>query len=202
VQVAGNGWFYRPADEGLKYVFSREMIDFLERALRDFQAANEEFKRLTASLQPDPRQASPTELKPAPPPTLILSTQPASVQAYVDDEFKGISSAEGRLVISNLTPGSHRLRFTTIGYKELTESLDLTAGETKTLEATLDLAGPKPLALGEIEEALSNGLPPKGITKLVNQYGVDFALTKEVEQRLRGKGADDALLVAIATEKK
>ena len=124
------------------------------------------------------------------------------MQVYVDDEFKGISSAEGRLVISNLAPGNHRLRFTTIGYKELTESLDLTAGETKSLEGKLEPAGPKPLALPEIEEALNNGLPTKGVTKLVNQYGVDFALTKEVEQRLRSKGADSDLLLAIATGKK
>jgi hypothetical protein len=133
---------------------------------------------------------------------LSLVTQPGNVGIYVDEEFKGISSAEGRLVVSNLTPGSHRLRFTVIGYKELAQSLDLTAGETKTVEAELEPAGPKPLALAEIEEALANGLPPKGITKLVNQYGVDFALTKEVEQRLRDKGADSDLLVAVATGKK
>ncbi len=205
-QAAGKTRTYLPSDENLpgKFAPSSEMADFLVRTLSDFQAGYEEFKRLTASLQPDLPQASPAppQPKPVPLPTLVLSTQPASVQVYVDDEFKGMSSAEGRLVIRNLAPGNHRLRFTLIGYKELTESLDLTAGETKPVEVKLEAAGPKPLALAEIEEALTNGLSPKRITMLVSQYGVDFALTKEVEQRLRQKGADSDLLLAIATGKK
>jgi hypothetical protein len=179
---------------------------WLALAISDFSSAEQEFKRLTASLNLPP-QAAPAPVqgepaKPSPPPKLVLSTQPGNVGVYVDDEFKGISSGEGRLVVSNLTPGNHHLRFTVIGYKELSQSLDLAAGETKTVEAKLDPAGPKPLALAEIEEALTNGLPPKGITKLVIQYGVDFAFTKEVEQRLREKGADSDLLLAIATNQK
>jgi hypothetical protein len=187
-----------------------DAMRWLALAVADFDAAEKEFKRLTASLQPNPPpqaapapvQAEPAKPPPPPPPKLVLSTQPGNVGVYVDDEFKGISSGEGRLVVSNLAPGSHHLRFTVIGFKELAQSLDLAAGETKTVEAKLDPAGPKPLALAEIEEALTNGLPPKGITKLVIQYGVDFAFTKEVEQRLREKGADSDLLLAIATNQK
>jgi hypothetical protein len=164
-----------------------------------------------ANMQPNPPpQASPAPaqieaVKPpsTPPlPTLALSVQPANTQVYVDDVFKGMTSAEGRLVVEGLTPGVHRVRMNLLGYTEAAQTVELKAGETATIEAKLEPAGPKPLALGEIEEALTNGLPPKGITKLVNQYGVDFALTKEIEQRLREKGADSDLLVAIATNKK
>jgi hypothetical protein len=138
------------------------------------------------------------------PPTasLQVQTQPGVVQVYVDDELKGVSSSEGRLVINKLAPGNHRVRLTLIGYKEAIQPLELAAGDSKTIEAKLEAAGPKPLALAEIEEALTNGLPPKGITKLVNQYGVDFALTDEAEKRLRAAGADDGLLLAISRNKK
>lgn len=182
---------------------------WLALTISDFGAAEQEFKRLTAGLQPNPPpQDAPVPAQteaakpPPPPPKLALSTQPGNVGVYLDDEFKGISSGEGRLVVSGLEPGSHHLRLTVIGYKEMTQSLDLAAGETKNVEAKLEPAGPKPLALAEIEEALTNGLPPKGITKLVNQYGVDFALSREVEQSLCNKGADSDLLLAIATNKK
>jgi len=156
---------------------------------------------------PPPTAPVPTQVeteKPPrpPPPRLALSLQPANVQVYVDDVFKGMTSAEGRLVIEGLAPGSHRVRMNLIGYTESARAVELKAGETATIEGKLEPAGPKPLELGEIEEALGNGLPPKGITKLVNQYGVDFTLTKPIEQRLRDKGADSDLLVAIATNKK
>ena len=202
IQLAGKKRSYTPVElDGKQMVFSMEMTGLLERSLRDFPAAYRQFKRLTASVQPSPPpQASTPQLPP--PTTLVLSAQPANVQVYVDDVFKGMTSTEGRLVIEGLAPGTHRVRMNLIGYTESARTVELKPGETATIEAKLEPAGPKPLALAEIEEALSNGLPPKGITKLVNQYGVDFALTKEVEQGLRGKGADDALLVAIATSKK
>lgn len=181
---------------------------FMLLAISDFDKAVQEFDRITAPLRPGatpaaarteaPKPASP----PAAPPVLALSLQPANVQVYVDDVFKGMTSAEGRLVVEGLAPGTHRVRMNLIGYAEAERTVELKAGETATIEARLEPAGPKPLALAEIEEALANGLPPKGIAKLVNQYGVDFALTKEVEQRLRSKGADSDLLLAIATGKK
>jgi hypothetical protein len=37
---------------------------------------------------------------------------------------------------------------------------------------------------------------------MVEQYGVDFALTEEAEKRLRDAGADSNLLLAIARAKK
>lgn len=134
---------------------------------------------------------------------LNLQTQPGGVQVYVDDKFKGeTSEQEGRLVVEKLEPRSHRLRLRLPGYKEWNHEVTLAAGETLPVSAKLEPAGPKPLSVEEVEEALTNGISPKRMTALVKQFGVDFALTPEAEQRLREKGADSDLLLAIATNKK
>jgi hypothetical protein len=62
--------------------------------------------------------------------------------------------------------------------------------------------GPPALSLQEVQTALENGLSKKKITDMVNQFGVDFELTQETEQRLRTAGADSNLLLAIARAKK
>jgi hypothetical protein len=61
--------------------------------------------------------------------------------------------------------------------------------------------GPPALSLAEVEQALAN-LPKKRVEEMVEQYGVDFELTDEVEKRLRDQGADTHLLLAIARAKK
>ena len=138
------------------------------------------------------------------PPTAILhlSTRPGQAQAYLNDEFRGITSSEGNLTVASLAPASYRLRLTLIGYKEWTQTLTLEAGENRSIEAKLEPAGPKPLELGEVEEALKNGISPKRVAEMVKQFGVDFALTDEAEQRLRSSGADSDLLLAISRSKK
>jgi hypothetical protein len=61
--------------------------------------------------------------------------------------------------------------------------------------------GPPALTLAEVENALAN-LPKKRVAEMVEQYGVDFALSDEAEKRLRDAGADTNLLLAIARAKK
>ena len=63
-------------------------------------------------------------------------------------------------------------------------------------------SGPQPLTLQEVEEALQNGISKAKVTALVNQFGVNFEVTDEVEQRLRRAGADSNLLLAIVKAKK
>lgn len=53
------------------------------------------------------------------------------------------------------------------------------------------------LAINEVEDLLTGGVSPKRAATLVQQYGVNFELTKRVEERLRKLGADDALLITI-----
>ena len=61
--------------------------------------------------------------------------------------------------------------------------------------------GPPPLTLAEVEKALAD-LPKKRVAEMIGEYGVDFDLTDEAEQRLRAAGADTNLLLAIAKAKK
>ena len=133
---------------------------------------------------------------------LTLLTQPGQAQVYLDDEPRGVTSSEGRLLLKNLSTGAHRLRLSLTGYKEWTQTLELAAGDTKQVEAKLQPAGLKPLGLAEIEDALKNGLPNARVTTLVKEFGVDFAVTDEVEKRLRAAGADSDLLLAIMKAKK
>ncbi len=133
---------------------------------------------------------------------LTILTQPGEAQVYLDDEPRGVTSSEGRLLLKNLSTGAHRLRLSLTGYKEWTQTLELAAGDTKQVEAKLQPAGLKPLGLAEIEDALKNGLPNARVTQLVKEFGVDFAVTDEVEKRLRAAGADSDLLLAIMKAKK
>jgi hypothetical protein len=54
----------------------------------------------------------------------------------------------------------------------------------------------------DVDSLLQSGLESKRVTTLVQSRGVSFALTPAIEKQLRTDGADDALLVAIATYKK
>ena len=56
--------------------------------------------------------------------------------------------------------------------------------------------------VADVDSLLQNGLESKRVATLVQGRGVSFALTPAIEKQLRSDGADDALLVAIATYKK
>ncbi len=208
------GPFSRPAAEGAlatkdspdTAVAEAQARRFLALAISDFGAAEQDFERLTASLGvPYPRAVPATVAAPERPATadLKIVSRPGSVQSYVDDRFKGVTSeGEGVLVVENLAPGSHRIRLGLPGYKEWRQEVTLTAGDTLEVVAKLVSAGPAPLTLDEVDEALTNGVPKKRVIALVTQFGVDFALTEEVEQRLRKSGADSDLLLLITKSRK
>jgi len=63
-------------------------------------------------------------------------------------------------------------------------------------------AGPAPLALSEVLEALQKGVPSPRVASLVSQFGVSFALNDDAEKQLRSAGADTDLLLTIAKAKK
>jgi len=58
-------------------------------------------------------------------------------------------------------------------------------------------ASRKPISEAEILDLLQAGVSPSRAADLVNQMGIDFLVTPEVEQRLRSAGATDELLEAI-----
>ncbi len=78
--------------------------------------------------------------KPAPPPTLLIQTTPGGAQVYVDDEPLGKTSMEGRLKLSQLQPGSRRVRIALEGYRDYERAVELTAGQTAEFTARLETA--------------------------------------------------------------
>jgi hypothetical protein len=67
--------------------------------------------------------------------------------------------------------------------------------------ATPAAGSDKPLSIDDIEPLLRLGVK-KRVSDLIEQYGVDFGLSDGVEKRLRTDGADDALLLRIAKNRK
>ena len=178
----------------IKSAFPELTADDCARFLQKLKATG----FVTAALRPPP----PKVVAPLPPqPAVLEVSSAAAVQVYVDDEFKGVTSSDGHLVVT-LPPGAHKLRLSQPGKKEWMEPVLLTAGERHPLSAQLESAGPKPLTEQEIENALTNGVPKPRVKALVSEYGVVFALTNEIEGRLRSAGADDDILLAIVKNKK
>jgi PEGA domain-containing protein len=131
---------------------------------------------------------------------LRLTSQPGNAQVYLDDVFKGVTSEDGTLVIEAV-PGDHELRLDHADYKEWKGKVTL-ASERSEQKVELVKRGPEPLAESDIEEALTNGMTPARLGDLVKQYGVNFAVTPEIEKKLRDKGADSDLLLVIAMNKR
>jgi hypothetical protein len=64
--------------------------------------------------------------------------------------------------------------------------------------STEKTAAKKAFALTEIKDLLKGSVTPKRVATLVEQYGVSFGLTDDVEKELRELGADDRLLLVIS----
>jgi hypothetical protein len=89
------------------------------------------------------------------PPVLLIDTTPGGAAVYIDDEPVGTTSSSGRLKLSRLTPGEHRVRLSLAGHRDYESNVTLAAGITTPLAATLESAGAKnPLAGG------TTGPPP------------------------------------------
>jgi len=65
-------------------------------------------------------------------------------------------------------------------------------------DSTENTATKEPFTLAEIEKLLEGSVSPKRVATLVEQYGVSFELTDDVEKELREVGADDKLLLVIS----
>jgi hypothetical protein len=177
------------------------------RLFQDLLAAMQDFDAALARVKAIPLPAS----KPAAPAmaaapatgSLKITAKPAGAQVYIDDHFRGATSeAEGVLIVDGLAAGKYKVRVSNIGYQDWSGAFPVDAGKTAPVSATLIEAGPKPLGVSEIVDALQNGIPKTRIIGFVNKYGVDFALDNENEQRLRNAGADSDLLLAVAKNKK
>jgi TPR repeat protein len=133
---------------------------------------------------------------------LKIVTNPASAQVYVNDEFKGTSSAEGVLVIGKLAKGKYHVRVSLAGFNDWARDIELVPGSPSTVEASLQHAGPPPLSLQDVTGLLKGGISRVRAATLVKERGVDFALNDSIEQQIRSAGGDSDLLLVIATSKR
>ena len=68
---------------------------------------------------------------------LVLETSPGGAQVYIDDEPVGTTSLVGRLRLSSLTAGAHRIRVSREGYRRY-ESTVLVTPSLKNLAVKLE----------------------------------------------------------------
>lgn len=124
----------------------------LEDAWKNFEQALERARKQWNPNAPPP---APPPAPPAPEPpktaTLSIEAQPGGAEFYIDDEFKGSTSGEGKIKVSGLAPGEHRLRLSRKDYQEWSKTLTLEPGENRTIEAHLEEA--KPVELVVLEPA-------------------------------------------------
>jgi hypothetical protein len=121
----------------------------LEEQFRDLGATDELIDALKKASLPDttppPRPSARGMLK--------IRSQPGEAQVYVNDEPKGITSLEGDLKLSDLAPGTYRVRVALAGYKTWENSLDVTAGETATAFVTLEKQSLAPSVILDADHA-------------------------------------------------
>jgi formylglycine-generating enzyme required for sulfatase activity len=79
----------------------------------------------------------------AEPAVLQVVSKPGSAAVYVDGELIARTSGEGRLEISTLAPGPHRVRVSAESYSDYEQSIELSPGKTLTVTAHLELPAPK-----------------------------------------------------------
>ena len=134
---------------------------------------------------------------------LKITSQPGSVEVYLDDKRHGTTSAEGgKLVLDDLPAGSYKLRLSLAGYRDWAQTVTVTAGQSADIQAVMKVAGPGPFTTQDVLDMLRGEISPKRAATLVQQRGVDFALTDQIEKQIRDAGGDSDLLLAIAKAKK
>jgi hypothetical protein len=116
-------------EEGITF----NLFDELEKRFREAGATPELIDAMRSASKPqEPEQ------RPARTGTLKVQSQPGEAQVYLNDEPKGMTSAEGELRLSGLAAGTYRLRVSLANYKSWENSIKVTEGETETVFVTLE----------------------------------------------------------------
>ena len=79
---------------------------------------------------------------PEPEPTQIVVETSANAEVYLDDQFAGRASSEGRLVIGNPRPGERALRVSLAGKRYHETKVTVVAGQLTTVQAALEDLAP------------------------------------------------------------
>jgi len=117
-------------------------------------------KALVAKVTPKP--AEKPAAKPVPPQKaaepepaqIIIETSP-NAEVYLDDQFVGRASPQGRLVVVNPAPGERRLRVALAGKQDYETKVTVVAGQETRIEATLEDLAP---TAGAVKENPKDGL--------------------------------------------
>ena len=140
-----------------EYGVGFEVTPDVESDLKDAGASDELLDTLRKLGAKNPLAApQPAKPKPVPkstaPPVLLIEATPGGAEVYIDDEPVGTTSSAGRLKLSRLSPGAHRVRLSLAGHRDYESNVTLAAGITTPFAATLETAGASgaanPLAAG------------------------------------------------------
>jgi len=131
--------------------------------------------------------------------TVTIQGAPPGSNVSLDYASKGTTDPNGSLVLTSVKPGKYKLAVTAMARKPFSQEVTVAGDDSQTVVAHLE---PAPLSQAEVERGLKEGISPARMKTLVAEVGVDFPLTDASEQRLRAAGADDALIIAIAKNKK
>jgi hypothetical protein len=177
-------------EQGIDFQMSPET----EKELRAAGATEE----LLAKLRNlEPQRPAPTA-EPSSTTTLLIGSTPGGAQVYVDDEFAGKTNTEGRLKVSNLAVGEHRVRLSADGYRDREEKMNLAAG-TMTYRTDLEAlkphapahpGEPAPVAATKVVEEPMKGMEPEstGVVYLLDSTDQPLKpLPKETAQVVSGR---------------
>ncbi len=93
-----------------------------------------------AQIRPDVTR-QPKKAPPPKPAQILIQTSP-NAEVYLDEQFAGRASSEGRLTVGHATPGDHQLRISLTGKKDYDQQVTVAVGEVVRVRANLaDLAG-------------------------------------------------------------
>jgi hypothetical protein len=127
---------------------SFQLSPAIEEELRSAGTTDELFRALRESAPtPTPTPPKPTPTKPPPPPVLgplLIKSNPAGAQAFLDGKPVGTTNTEGELELSQLPVGEHTVRLTLAGYEDYEETTNLVAGQQARISATLKSVPPRP----------------------------------------------------------
>jgi hypothetical protein len=129
-----------------EYGVGFEVAPDVESELKDAGAPDELLETLRKLGAKNPLATSqPPKPKPVPksaaPPVLLIEATPGGAEVYIDDEPVGTTSSAGRLKLSHLSPGAHRVRLSLAGHRDYESSVALAAGITTPFAVTLEAAG-------------------------------------------------------------
>ena len=124
----------------------------------DFQITQETESELRKAGATDSLLAALRDLVPKPP-TLVVTTVPGGARVYIDDEFLDTTSSEGRLKLTTVASGRHKLRVALGGYRDYGVRIDLEVGKTVEVSANQELAAQPGAGIGKSKPLdASNGI--------------------------------------------